>query len=367
MSNMCDYCGVRPKYYDSATGKTHDFCGRTCALQAKASMTNLCIECGLKPKFDDGVKAYNYCGKTCAQEAKARGGGSLTSADDETCKFCKVRPRESRGTWTFAFCSKTCASRACKYCNEYEKEYDPASGKTLDYCSESCARKDRSVNGNTTGKKPGIVELSPGYHRFQSVAHQFEVTWRHPTTCPPVSKIYQIIGDAPSVDAYTAYKQALENAEDFQSQNLAEGNEERRWHGTKRACQLGDPGHTKLCTHTSCSLCNIIRNSFDLKHFGERTGWGRFGCGLYTSSTSSKSNDYAKNTHSATSSPFKAMILSKVAVGRAYKSKQNMENATKPPRGYDSVVGEVGKALNYDELIVYRSDAIIPVYLVIYG
>lgn len=82
------------------------------------------------------------------------------------------------------------------------------------------------------------------------VAHQFEVTWRHPTTCPPVSKIYQIIGDASSVDAYTAYKcvhmlsflyrvssnwndgrQALENAEDFQSQNLAEGNEERRWHG----------------------------------------------------------------------------------------------------------------------------------------
>lgn len=82
------------------------------------------------------------------------------------------------------------------------------------------------------------------------VAHQFEVTWRHPTTCPPVSKIYQIIGDASSVDAYTAYKcvhhgpyyiespvtwnngrQALEDVGDFQSQNLAEGNEERRWHG----------------------------------------------------------------------------------------------------------------------------------------
>lgn len=32
----------------------------------------------------------------------------------------------------------------------------------------------------------------------------------------------------------------------------------------------------------------------------------------------------------------------------------------------EQVLGEVGFALNYDELVVYRSDAIIPTYLVIY-
>lgn len=58
------------------------------------------------------------------------------------------------------------------------------------------------------GCLPRLMRLtSDGRSSFgYVVAHQFEVTWRHPTTCPPVSKIYQIIGDASSVDAYTTYK-----------------------------------------------------------------------------------------------------------------------------------------------------------------
>lgn len=37
------------------------------------------------------------------------------------------------------------------------------------------------------------------------------------------------------------------------------------------------------------------------------------------------------------SSPFKAMILSKVAVGRGYRSLVDMPNLQAPPQGYDSV------------------------------
>jgi hypothetical protein len=37
---------------------------------------------------------------------------------------------------------------------------------------------------------------------------------------------------------------------------------------TKRRCLLGDPGHTELCTDSQCCLCNIIRNSYDMKHVG---------------------------------------------------------------------------------------------------
>ena len=37
-----------------------------------------------------------------------------------------------------------------------------------------------------------------------------------------------------------------------------------------------------------------------------------------------------------------------------------------PPLGYDSVVGEVGEALNYDELVVYSESAAIPEYLIMY-
>ncbi len=38
-----------------------------------------------------------------------------------------------------------------------------------------------------------------------------------------------------------------------------------------------------------------------------------------------------------------------------------------PPHGYDSVHGEAGGALNYDELVVYEEGAILPYAVVEYG
>ncbi len=43
------------------------------------------------------------------------------------------------------------------------------------------------------------------------------------------------------------------------SRNLAGGNSKRRWHGTIRACRLGDDESQKtLCVNLGCSLCRII-------------------------------------------------------------------------------------------------------------
>jgi hypothetical protein len=53
------------------------------------------------------------------------------------------------------------------------------------------------------------------------------------------------------------------------------GNENRRWHGTRRECTLGDKGNTKFCGSQTCSLCCIVRTSFDLSLWGKKTGWGR--------------------------------------------------------------------------------------------
>ena len=88
------------------------------------------------------------------------------------------------------------------------------------------------------------------------------------------------------------------------------GNEVYRWHGTRRACNLGDSyNHENLCAQPTCSLCNIIRNSFDLGLANSKNGWGRyvhnlsitlrratvmtlalhrFGRGIYSTATSSK-------------------------------------------------------------------------------
>ena len=135
------------------------------------------------------------------------------------------------------------------------------------------------------------------------------------------------------------------------------GNENRRWHGTKRKCRLGDPGHTTFCAEAGCSLCRIIKLSFDVKFYKSGTGWGRFGHGIYTSSTSSKfvspsikraiiyvsgvevltsrANDYSKNV--GITSGWKALLLNKVVVGNGKKLTRDLRSLVEPPPGYDSV------------------------------
>jgi hypothetical protein len=65
------------------------------------------------------------------------------------------------------------------------------------------------------------------------------------------------------------------------------------------------------------------------------------------------------------------MFLNKVVVGKGIKLRNDQPNLTEPPAGYDSVIGEPANSshnsmLNYDELVVYKEEAIIPAYLIIY-
>lgn len=138
----------------------------------------------------------------------------------------------------------------------------------------------------------------------------------------------------------------------FTTMGLPPGNQRLRWHGTNRNCNIGDNGRTSPCCSPHCSLCRIIKTSFNVAHSKKKTGWGRFGQGIYTSSTSSKlvgckslliitlihaisrSNDYSKNL---VSSPWKAILLAYVVVGNAKKFTTSQPTLTKPPVGFDSV------------------------------
>jgi len=61
-------------------------------------------------------------------------------------------------------------------------------------------------------------------------------------------------------------------------------------------------------------------------------------------------------------------LLNKVVVGNGMKLSQDDTSLTEPPPGYDSVLAEVvpGGSLNYDELVVYKNEAVRPSYLVMY-
>jgi len=140
------------------------------------------------------------------------------------------------------------------------------------------------------------------------------------------------------------------------------GNSRRRFHGTNLECDIGK-STMDTCSKPDCTVCLILKSGgLTIKKFGAQTGWGRFGNGIYTTSTSSKANDYSRGTH-------KAVFMLEVIVGDAVKLTANDQTLTKAPNGKDAVIGEVapGGVLNYDELVVYSDEACLIKYLVRYS
>ncbi|KAI0056239.1 ADP-ribosylation [Artomyces pyxidatus] len=241
-------------------------------------------------------------------------------------------------------------AEGCLLCGRYPKA--TINSKQSDFCSKKCSLA-------AIGNAPIILPL-PQHHRLHvEVVKQFTEKWEHTSAAPSVLKIWKIYGNKAANDTFSRYQLAVERRT-----GIDQGNTKRRWHGTTRACRLGDDDQSySLCSLATCSLCSIIRSSFSLAKVGQHTNFGRFGAGLYTSATSSKANDYVSEQGQ---SPFRSMLLNNVVLGKTVKLTTSDTSLTQPPRGYDSVIGEPGGDLNYDESIVYTNDAIRPSYLVIY-
>ncbi|TFK49469.1 ADP-ribosylation [Heliocybe sulcata] len=214
-----------------------------------------------------------------------------------------------------------------------------------------------------------LVEIADTDPKYKDILHQFDEKWLHSNKPKPkVHHIYKVSVPESVTAPYEKYKDDI-------TKKRGIPNERRRCHGTKRACELGEGGGAGLCTSAQCSLCGILRTGFKLELAGGHKPWkkspcGRFGRGIYTSATSSKSDDYSCD-ECPSLARHKAMLLTKVVVGNGKKLKKDDPSLTSPPEGYDSVIGEPAGheegALNYDELIVYSNHAVIPAYLIIYG
>ncbi|TFY67841.1 hypothetical protein EVG20_g3799 [Dentipellis fragilis] len=242
-ANLCIFCGKYPKRVEG--NRTHDYCGRTCVTKAQAAnhgkplnQSGLCIVCGLRPRFKEGNKTHDYCGRSCAAKGKTSNDAVVPNG---MCKLCKTRPVHG----AYMFCSRTCGQKACIACKCKPRFQDPSTGITHNYCGRTCAHqdmRDRNMTSNTDSavvplNNPGIEELAQGTRDHQSIVDQFRASWRHPTPCPVIKKIYRIRGKPSAVSAYEAYRANLESVGHFTSQNknMTEGNEERRWHGSTKA------------------------------------------------------------------------------------------------------------------------------------
>ncbi|KAH9975493.1 hypothetical protein BGW80DRAFT_1297337 [Lactifluus volemus] len=360
-TTQCKYPDCTKAVWRDPDGSYSSFCGnyhRLAMANHPRSQTRMCQNCNARPSHD-------FCGQRCAREFQNNGrrpANSRTSPtlDESSCMI----PGCQRPVYVDAdgnksnFCShrhrrdavRTGLADACLRCKEMPTI--EVGGKQSDFCSKRCM--------------PMILEIPKRNSIYEDVAKQFTEKWMHPTPQKPtVVNLWKIYGDGSIRDRFSRYQLEAERRT-----GLSNGNTRRRFHGTIRACCLGDSStDSALCTQSTCNVCKIIQSSFQLDRVGQRTTFHRFGSGIYTSATSSKANDY----YGGSTSPNKAMLLNDVVMGKAIKLTTTNTTLTQPPAGYDAVIGEPGGDLNYDECIgapakldVGKNDAIRASFLIVY-
>ncbi|KAN0093142.1 hypothetical protein V8E55_003926 [Tylopilus felleus] len=222
---------------------------------------------------------------------------------------------------------------------------------------------DNPVNPSHV-RRNRLVRVDRKNSRFAEVEQLFVKGWRHRKKArPEIQYIFKILWPEPALEPYLNYRDRVQSVLKVKEKR---GSEKLLFHGTNRACLLGESSTSVLlCGLKECSLCSILRSSFDVSKCGSKNSFKRFGHGIYTTSCSSKADDYICNLSESAS--LRVMILSRVVVGRAYKRYWNAPDIVAPPPGFDSIAGEIGWDLNYEETVTYDNDTVRPAYLIVYG
>lgn len=127
---------------------------------------------------------------------------------------------------------------------------------------------------------------------------------------------------------------------------------EEYFHGTTLACDLMTS--RTLCNNGHCGICGIACSGPDPRYI-KRT---RFGKGFYLAHNSSRSDGYTEGVHG-----YRAVLLCNILPGEKYELQHNDVNLTGPPPGYDSICGKVGSE---PEIVLFKPQAIMPRYVIIY-
>jgi len=295
------------------------------------------------------------------------------------CLFCCCMKGHPARKCCASICSCGCACRKAKQtltspvpsggstvppCPVCGKPCIEEGGRKHGFCSSKCSNRARS-RGIPAAVWPGvgplIRELSPTDPKYKDIAHQFLSKWLHTgRSTPTIRSISAVTVDSHIATAHRAYTEMIiKKRPGLRLRPKAgPGNTVRRFHGTGCQCTIGLGGNTSLCSASDCAICGIMRTGF---RCGKPTQFSalRYGCGLYFSATSSKSAGYCKGH------PTNAMFVVLVVAGQADTTTESAWGTqTAPPNGGDSVVGNPGADLNYDEIVVYTGDACLPKYLI---
>jgi len=191
----------------------------------------------------------------------------------------------------------------------------------------------------------------------------FRKGWKHSRKRKPAVKvIFRVISTEESLRSFRAYRDTVQAS---MSPKAFRGNETFLFHGSTRACLVGEGDDcTRLCSSVECGICSIVQYSLDIARSGSKHKFQRFGAGIYTSSCSSKADDYSNNLDSR--AKLRVLLLCRVVVGKALEMRKGDTSRTGVPNPYHSLFGKPGSALNFPETVVYDNDAVRPAYLIVY-
>jgi len=201
-----------------------------------------------------------------------------------------------------------------------------------------------------------LIHVQPSEAEYKLIARKFNEGWQHPNrTLPTIKRIF-----------YVAYSSTgLVHLGKFSDYSNKVGNTQMLFHGTKRACRIGEsPTEVTSCTRDDCNLCKILRGSYNMER---AKGARMFGPGIYSTLASSKADDYVSNAENNLRT--RVMIVNHVALGRTktmYEASHDMQHA---PHLFNSVTAATypeGGKVNYHEAVVYREDAICANAIIIY-
>ena len=203
--------------------------------------------------------------------------------------------------------------------------------------------------------------ICQSYGPILSVRSQFQDAWSGDERSPEVRAIYEVVRTKVNDTKYGQYLSVLlpiatfltlinahgysdriEGARSLASDVTERGNEQHKWIGSRRKCLLGDEGMTDFCQDTSCELCYTTRLTLGNMRITATASSSRYvrmlSSALELLSNSlcsvSRSNLYSQNE---SPSGWKALLMSKVVIGRGYPLDADGTAPTELPNDYDSV------------------------------
>ncbi len=184
---------------------------------------------------------------------------------------------------------------------------------------------------------------------FTTIAAKFEHAWDK--------------GNAPKVKDVFVIKHTKNRMRRWNRYMLSQCRLHRKpevyYHGTRLSCNIRES--ISLCNIKKCSICRISDSGFDPLKIRTHISFQRFGPGFYLAPNTSKCHDYTRGAYG-----YRALLLCYVHSGNKYIVEETDRDLRGPPKGYHSIYGKAGKSLNYDEIVVPESEAILPRYIIVY-